>query len=168
MGNFQDQNTVNNLVGPAVGIVGEGQLTAVLKRAPDAVVGVSRLLGASLTRCAVLDEFDKAHPDAIPKVFLSAFDSHGVLRDSKTAEDISTVKATFILTSNVGAADILNVSLGESRSVDDSRVKLALQSARDATQRDVRSLTVLHVLTCGRGQTTASGYPNSEAASLTG
>ena len=45
---YQDERSIDNLIGPPVGIQGEGQLTGALKRCPSAVV--------------LLDEFEKAHP----------------------------------------------------------------------------------------------------------
>ena len=40
--------SIDNLIGPPVGILGEGQLTGALRKCPSAVV--------------LLDEFEKAHP----------------------------------------------------------------------------------------------------------
>ena len=48
MNQYQEKGSINNLIGPPVGIMGEGQLTGALKACPSAVV--------------LLDEFEKAHP----------------------------------------------------------------------------------------------------------
>ena len=103
--------SIDNLIGPPVGILGEGQLTGALRKCPSAVV--------------LLDEFEKAHPRAIPDVFLGAFDKRATLSDTKsglcadrtpcTRDDecgsadfcdrtVPTKDATFILTSNLGQA----------------------------------------------------------------
>ena len=48
MNQYQDERSIDNLIGPPVGILGEGQLTGALRKCPSAVV--------------LLDEFEKAHP----------------------------------------------------------------------------------------------------------
>lgn len=57
MAQYQDKMSAANLVGPPVGIEGTGQLTGALLEEPSAVV--------------LLDEFEKAHPEAISDVLLS-------------------------------------------------------------------------------------------------
>lgn len=120
MNQYQSEASISNLIGPPVGIMGEGQLTGALRKCPSATV--------------LLDEFEKAHPRAIPDVFLGAFDKNARLTDTKngrcsndatrdcTSDDeckggvvpgisaegycdrvVRTDEATFILTSNLGA-----------------------------------------------------------------
>jgi energy-coupling factor transporter ATP-binding protein EcfA2 len=120
MNQYQNEASISNLIGPPVGIMGEGQLTGALRKCPTATV--------------LLDEFEKAHPRAIPDVFLGAFDKNARLTDTKNGrcsndatkdctsdEDckggvvpgisvdgycdrvVRTDEATFILTSNLGA-----------------------------------------------------------------
>ena len=93
MGQYKDENSAANLVGPPVGIEGMGQLTGALLRHPDAVV--------------LLDEFEKAHAEAIPDVLLSAFDASGALKDTKLDQYVPTNRATFLINTNMGAKIIL-------------------------------------------------------------
>ena len=93
MGQYKDKNSADNLVGPPVGIEGTGQLTGALLENPDAVV--------------LLDEFEKAHPEAIPDVLLSAFDGSGGFKDTKLNRYVDTTKALFIINTNMGADAIL-------------------------------------------------------------
>jgi ATP-dependent Clp protease ATP-binding subunit ClpA len=51
--------------------------------------------------------FEKAHPSAIPNIFLGAFDSNAQLVDTKTNTVVPTSDAIFILTSNYGADAVM-------------------------------------------------------------
>ena len=93
MAQYQDKMSTANLVGPPVGIEGTGQLTGALLQEPTAVV--------------LLDEFEKAHPEAISDVLLSALDGSGGLKDTKLNQYVPTNDATFILNTNVGASLVL-------------------------------------------------------------
>lgn len=93
MGQYKDRNSAANLVGPPVGIEGTGQLTGALLEAPDAVV--------------LLDEFEKAHPEAISDVLLSAFEDSGGFKDTKLDKYVPTNRATFIINTNIGAQNVL-------------------------------------------------------------
>ena len=93
MAQYQDKMSTANLVGPPVGIEGTGQLTGALLKHPDAVI--------------LLDEFEKAHPEAISDLLLSALDGSGGLKDTKLNEYVPTNDATFIINTNVGASLVL-------------------------------------------------------------
>eukprot|EP00927_Polykrikos_kofoidii_P045673 TRINITY_DN3970_c0_g1_i1.p1 TRINITY_DN3970_c0_g1~~TRINITY_DN3970_c0_g1_i1.p1 ORF type:complete len:1104 (-),score=132.51 TRINITY_DN3970_c0_g1_i1:145-3456(-) len=75
-----------SLFGPPQGMVGTGELPELLKQWPDAVV--------------LFDEIEKAHP-SFARSFLKVFGEHGAVYDPRTGKDISTVRATFVLTSNL-------------------------------------------------------------------
>ena len=121
MNQYQDEGSIATLIGPPVGVVGEGQLTGALMRCPTAVI--------------ILDEFEKAHPKAIPDVFLGAFDARAQLVDTKSGQTVPTNRATFILTSNFGAESILAEQAAlldldpATRDLARQRVKQAVQQA---------------------------------------
>jgi ATP-dependent Clp protease ATP-binding subunit ClpB len=121
MNQYQDEGSIATLIGPPVGVVGEGQLTGALMRCPTAVI--------------ILDEFEKAHPKAIPDVFLGAFDARAQLVDTKSGQTVPTNRATFILTSNFGAESILAEQVAllnldpATRDLARQRVKQAVQQA---------------------------------------
>eukprot|EP00927_Polykrikos_kofoidii_P045674 TRINITY_DN3970_c0_g2_i1.p1 TRINITY_DN3970_c0_g2~~TRINITY_DN3970_c0_g2_i1.p1 ORF type:complete len:1072 (-),score=173.01 TRINITY_DN3970_c0_g2_i1:31-3246(-) len=75
-----------SLFGPPQGVTGTGDLPELLKQWPDAVV--------------LFDEIEKAHP-SFAKSFLKVFGEHGAVYDTRTGKDIPTVRATFVLTSNL-------------------------------------------------------------------
>jgi ATP-dependent Clp protease ATP-binding subunit ClpA len=81
MAQYQDKMSAANLVGPPVGIEGTGQLTGALLEEPSAVV--------------LLDEFEKAHPEAIPDVLLSALDGSGGFKDTKLNQYVPTNDGLF-------------------------------------------------------------------------
>eukprot|EP01052_Picozoa_sp_SAG31_P030117 SAG31_NODE_3061_length_4730_cov_16.996330_1_plen_580_part_00 len=125
MNQYQDERSIDTLIGPPVGVVGEGQLTGALRKCPSAVV--------------LLDEFEKAHPRAIPDVFLGAFDAGAKLVDTKTGIAVPTNKATFILTSNFGAdiilaeqADLVDADQPAVQAAAQKRVRAAVESAMAA------------------------------------
>ena len=93
MAQYQDKLSTATLVGPPIGIEGTGQLTGALLEQPSAVV--------------LLDEFEKAHPEAISDVLLSALDGSGGLKDTKLNQYVPTNDATFIINTNVGAQLVL-------------------------------------------------------------
>jgi len=79
-----------NFFGPPKGVSGYnngGDLPELLKQWPDAVI--------------LLDEVEKAHP-SFARAFLKVFGENGAVYDPRTGQDISTARATFILTSNLG------------------------------------------------------------------
>jgi hypothetical protein len=96
MAQYQDKMSTATLVGPPVGIEGLGQLTGALLQEPAAVV--------------LLDEFEKAHPEAISDVLLAAFDGSGGLKDTKLNVHVPTNDATFIINTNIGASIVLERS----------------------------------------------------------
>ena len=86
-------HAATQLFGSPKGYVGSdtyGKLTGGLKEKPDAVV--------------LLDEIEKAHPDVFKK-FLTAWND-GHITEASTGQQISTVRAIFVLTSNI-ATDAL-------------------------------------------------------------
>ncbi len=88
MSEFMEKHTVARLIGSPPGYVGyeeEGQLTGALRRRPFCVV--------------LLDEIEKAHPDAL-NLFLQVFED-GRLTDAK-GRTADATNALFIMTSNVG------------------------------------------------------------------
>eukprot|EP00928_Gymnodinium_smaydae_P028287 TRINITY_DN21605_c0_g2_i1.p1 TRINITY_DN21605_c0_g2~~TRINITY_DN21605_c0_g2_i1.p1 ORF type:complete len:1243 (+),score=159.28 TRINITY_DN21605_c0_g2_i1:94-3822(+) len=77
-----------NFFGPPRGTVGAaGDLVELLREWPNAVV--------------LLDEIEKAHP-SFARALLKVFGENGAVYDPRTGEEVSTAKATFILTSNLG------------------------------------------------------------------
>jgi ATP-dependent Clp protease ATP-binding subunit ClpA len=88
MSEFMEKHTVARLVGSPPGYVGyeeEGQLTGALRRRPFCVV--------------LLDEIEKAHPDAL-NLFLQVFED-GRLTDAR-GHTADATNALFIMTSNIG------------------------------------------------------------------
>jgi ATP-dependent Clp protease ATP-binding subunit ClpA len=92
MSQFGQAHAAASLFGQARGYVGSqsyGALTAALRDTPDAVV--------------LLDEFEKAHPEA-HKRFLTAWND-GFVTEVSDGARISTREAIFILTTNAALAD---------------------------------------------------------------
>lgn len=89
---FSTVEDQKSFFGPPKGIVGVGDLPELLKTWPDAVI--------------LLDECEKAHP-SFARALLKVFGEHGAVYDPKTGRDISSVNATFILTSNL-AKDLIS------------------------------------------------------------
>ncbi len=93
MTQMSSPHAATQLFGSPKGYVGSdtfGKLTGGLKDQPDAVV--------------LLDEIEKAHPDVFKK-FLTAWND-GHVTEASTGEQVSTTRATFMLTSNI-ATDAL-------------------------------------------------------------
>ncbi len=61
MGLYKDKNDVDSLVGPRVGIVGNGFLYEQMKEQPESVV--------------LMDEIEKAHPTLVNQFLLPVFGS---------------------------------------------------------------------------------------------
>ena len=95
MSEYMERHTVAKLIGSPPGYVGYeegGQLTEALRRRPYAVV--------------LLDELEKAHSDVL-NILLQVFDD-GRLTDSK-GRHINCKNALFIMTSNLGSGDLLEL-----------------------------------------------------------
>jgi len=91
MNGFSLVEDQKSFFGPPKGIMGVGDLPELLKTWPDAVI--------------LLDECEKAHP-SFARALLKVFGEHGAVYDPRTGRDISSVNATFILTSNL-AKDLI-------------------------------------------------------------
>ena len=92
MSEFMEKHSVARLIGAPPGYVGYdegGQLTEALRHRPYTVV--------------LLDEVEKAHPDVF-NILLQIFDD-GRITDSK-GRVVNCKNALFIMTSNIGAAEI--------------------------------------------------------------
>jgi ATP-dependent Clp protease ATP-binding subunit ClpB len=95
MSEYMEKHTVSKLIGSPPGYVGYdegGQLTEALRRRPYAVV--------------LFDEIEKAHHDVF-NILLQIFDD-GRLTDSK-GRTVNCKNAIFIMTSNLGSEQLLNV-----------------------------------------------------------
>jgi ATP-dependent Clp protease ATP-binding subunit ClpC len=118
MSEFTEPHNVSRLFGTTAGYVGfenEGQLTGALRLNPGVVI--------------LLDEIEKAHPK-VYDVFLQVFDA-GRLTDGR-GKTVDCSHATFIMTSNLGTAELGEARLGflrhEATSLDRERiVKAALE-----------------------------------------
>ena len=99
MSEFMEKYSVSKLIGAPPGYVGyedtEGSLTERIRRKPYSVI--------------LFDEIEKAHPD-IFNVLLQILDD-GRLTDNK-GRTVSFKNTVIILTSNVGAHEVKNTSLG--------------------------------------------------------
>lgn len=99
MSEYQEAHTVSGLKGSPPGYVGYGEggvLTEAVRRNPYSVV--------------LLDEVEKAHPDVL-ELFFQVFDK-GVLDDAEGRE-IDFRNTLIILTSNVGASQIMQACLNK-------------------------------------------------------
>lgn len=111
MSEYMEKHTVSRLVGAPPGYVGYeqgGQLTDAIKKSPHCVL--------------LFDEIEKAHPD-IYNILLQVMD-YGVLTDTNGVKaDFKNV--IFMMTSNIGAAEINKSTLGftSSTSTLDQEVK---------------------------------------------
>ena len=95
MAEYRESYQVSRLWGAPPGYKGyeqEGQLITALKATPSSVI--------------LLDEIEKAHPDVI-KAFLALFDEGRIT--SGKGELVDAKNAVFIMTSNLGAEDIIRV-----------------------------------------------------------
>eukprot|EP00392_Amoebophrya_sp_AT5.2_P015763 g15979.t1 len=94
MGNYRNEEQFTSWIGVPDGVKGsDGKLSEVLASNPDAVI--------------YLDEIEKAIPSA-GDLLLSMLDNKGSVQVSKTGQHISTVRATFILSSNLATNEILS------------------------------------------------------------
>ncbi|CAD7926581.1 unnamed protein product [Amoebophrya sp. A120] len=95
MGNYRNEEQFTSWIGVPDGVKGsDGKLSEVLMQNPDAVI--------------YLDEIEKAISTA-GDLLLAMLDNKGSVQVAKTGQHISTVKATFILSSNLATNDILQV-----------------------------------------------------------
>jgi ATP-dependent Clp protease ATP-binding subunit ClpA len=104
MSEYQEKHTVSRLIGAPPGYVGYDQgglLTAAIRKTPHCVL--------------LLDEIEKAHPDLFD-ILLQVMD-HACLTDNNGRQaDFRNV--TLILTSNAGARDMSQKTIGFGQSVD--------------------------------------------------
>ncbi|GBQ95876.1 Clp protease ATP-binding subunit ClpA [Acetobacter nitrogenifigens DSM 23921 = NBRC 105050] len=103
MTQMSSPHAATQLFGSPKGYVGSdtyGKLTGGLKEKPDAVV--------------LLDEIEKAHPDVFKK-FLTAWND-GHVTEASTGAQVSTVRAIFVLTSNIATEALTEIA---DRLVDD-------------------------------------------------
>ncbi len=110
MSEFSEKNSITTLIGSPPGYVGYeegGSLTEKIRRHPYSVV--------------LFDEIEKAHPDVL-NLFLQIMDD-GVLTDS-CGRSVSFKNAYIIMTSNVLAGSLGDVSLGFMSSGNDKNEKL--------------------------------------------
>jgi ATP-dependent Clp protease ATP-binding subunit ClpB len=99
MSEYMEKHSVARLIGAPPGYVGYdegGQLTEAVRRRPYAVI--------------LLDEIEKAHPDAF-NVLLQIMDD-GRLTDGK-GRTVDFTNSVLIMTSNVGSAEIASESIDE-------------------------------------------------------
>ena len=99
MSEYMEKHAVARLIGAPPGYVGYdegGQLTEAVRRRPYAVI--------------LLDEIEKAHPDAF-NVLLQIMDD-GRLTDGK-GRTVDFTNSVFIMTSNVGSQEIASESIDE-------------------------------------------------------
>ncbi|MDQ3102306.1 MAG: ATP-dependent chaperone ClpB [Actinomycetota bacterium] len=99
MSEYMEKHAVSRLIGAPPGYVGYdegGQLTEAVRRRPYAVI--------------LLDEIEKAHPDAF-NVLLQIMDD-GRLTDGK-GRTVDFTNTVLIMTSNVGSAEIATVEVDE-------------------------------------------------------
>ena len=107
---------MSRLVGAPPGYVGYdqgGQLTEAIRRKPHSVV--------------LFDELEKAHEDVL-NVLLQILDE-GTLTDGK-GRTVSFKNCIFVMTSNVGSQEIINISRGENpTAADGSSVGMTMEGA---------------------------------------
>ncbi|MFT9258470.1 MAG: AAA family ATPase [Acetobacter sp.] len=97
MTQMSSPHAATQLFGAPKGYVGSdsyGKLTGGLQEKPDAVV--------------LLDEIEKAHPDVFKK-FLTAWND-GHITEASTGQQISTVRAIFVLTSNIATEALTEIA----------------------------------------------------------
>ncbi|GBQ67791.1 Clp protease ATP-binding subunit ClpA [Ameyamaea chiangmaiensis NBRC 103196] len=97
MTQMSSPHAATQLFGSPKGYVGSdtyGKLTGGLKEKPDAVV--------------LLDEIEKAHPDVFKK-FLTAWND-GHVTEASTGAQVSTVRAIFMLTSNIATEELTEIA----------------------------------------------------------
>merc|ERR1719271_16856 len=99
MNQFSTLEDQKSFFGPPKGIVGKGDLPELLKKWPDAVI--------------LLDEVEKAHP-SFARALLKVLGENGAVYDPHTGKDIPSVRATFLLTSNLAKDLILERGISSS------------------------------------------------------
>ncbi|MFT4554057.1 MAG: ATP-dependent Clp protease ATP-binding subunit ClpC [Chlamydiales bacterium] len=105
MSEYAESHSISKLIGAPPGYEGHesgGQLCKALQRKPHSVV--------------LLDEIEKAHPDVV-RTFLQVFDD-GRLTDGQ-GRTIDCTHALFIMTSNLGAREMMGLSKNGNISVKD-------------------------------------------------
>ena len=124
MSEYMEKHTVARLVGPPPGYVGYeegGQLTEQVRKRPYSIV--------------LFDEIEKAHPD-VWNALLQILDD-GRLTDGQ-GRTVSFKNTIIVLTSNVGARDILGrKSLGFAGAAQDSETRSA-EEIRSAVMEEVK------------------------------
>lgn len=122
MSQFGQPHAAASLFGQARGYVGSqsyGALTAALRDTPDAVV--------------LLDEFEKAHPEA-HKRFLTAWND-GFVTELSDGARVSTSDAIFVLTTNAASRRIAEIAEAAHGAEDGGRLaKAALADAQFAPE----------------------------------
>ena len=116
MSEYMERFSVSRLVGAPPGYVGfdeGGQLTEAIRRKPHSVV--------------LFDELEKAHEDVL-NVLLQILDE-GTLTDGK-GRTVSFKNCIFVMTSNVGSKEILQISRGENpTAADGSSAGMSMEGA---------------------------------------
>ncbi len=114
MSEFQEAHTVSTLKGAPPGYVGYGKggiLTEAVRRRPYSVV--------------LLDEVEKAHPD-VHEIFFQVFDK-GMMDDSE-GRRIDFKNTLIMLTSNVGADEIMAMTEDGTQTADPQELNAALRA----------------------------------------
>lgn len=127
MSEFSERHTVARLVGAPAGYVGYddgGQLTEKIRRQPYSVV--------------LFDEIEKAHPDVF-NILLQILED-GVLTDGH-GKQVDFRNCVIILTSNIGAADMVNDVVGFAIGGDEQA-----QSADDDNRREMVMKTLRNTM----------------------
>ena len=127
MSEFMERHAVSRLVGAPPGYVGYeegGQLTEAVRRKSYCVI--------------LLDEIEKAHPDAY-NILLQIFDD-GHLTDAK-GRRVDFRNSIVVMTSNIGAQDILkNINLGFVAHADDEKDRQAeYEKMKDKVLKQLKS-----------------------------
>ena len=118
MSEYQEQHSVARLIGAPPGYVGHeegGQLTEAVRRRPYTVV--------------LFDEVEKAHPKVLTTL-LQVLDE-GRLTDSK-GRTVDFTNTTIILTSNIGAEFLLNLTENTSDREKDAAHGLVMEKVRNS------------------------------------
>lgn len=129
MGKYQEKHTVSGLIGSPPGYVGyndnAGELTEPVRNRPFSIV--------------LLDEIEKAHPDVF-KTFLPIFDD-GEATDAK-GRKVDFRNTIFVLTSNLGAAEIQSVLSGKKAGFDTSNTDADIDES-NIDQADRRQVAAI-------------------------
>jgi ATP-dependent Clp protease ATP-binding subunit ClpB len=116
MSEYQEKHTVSRMIGAPPGYVGyeeAGQLTEAVRRRPYAVV--------------LFDEIEKAHPEVL-NVLLQLLDD-GRLTDGK-GRTVDFKNTVVIMTSNLGSAFIIERTLEEGGTVDETTRRQVMDALR--------------------------------------